>query len=203
MDYWGALKRRSIYVFAVFPAVLFICILAAFGLRPEYQAKASIMLQPSSVPKDIIESTVISYADQQIEVVQGRVLTIDSLQRIVQKLDPYPLKRTASAADKAQLLLENTSLERVDPVTLKPQAESNAFSLHYNNPNPAMAVAVDNRLAQLFLTYNQRERTEAAGEAPQARLGSIVCSRIFRRSVYSNRCDNIVAAPLKSRARYS
>ncbi len=163
--YWGALKRRSIYIFTVFPAVLFICVLAAFGLRPEYQATASIMLQPSSVPKDIIESTVISYADQQIEVVQGRVLTVDSLQRIVQELDPYPLKRTASAADKAQMLLENTSLERVDPVTLKPQAESNAFSLHYNNPNPAMAVAVDNRLAQLFLTYNQRERTEAAGEA--------------------------------------
>src|SRR5450631_1832161 len=164
-DYWATLKRRSIYLFTILPSVVFICVLAAYGLPPEYQATASIMLQPSSVPKDIIESTVISYSDQLIEVVQGRVMTIESLQRIVQEIDPYPLKTQMSAPDKAQKILEDTQIERVDPVTLKPQAESNAFSLHYNNPNPALAVAIDTRLAQLFLTYNQRQRTEAAGEA--------------------------------------
>ena len=164
-DYWGALKRRSIYVFTILPAVVFICVLAAFGLRPEYQATASIMLQNSSVPKDIIESTVISYSDQQIEIVQGKVLTLDSLLNIVKEIDPYPLIVAMSPAEKAQKMLEDTSVERIDPVTFKPQAESNAFSLHYNNPDPAMAVQVDNRLAQLFLTYNQRQRTEAAGEA--------------------------------------
>jgi succinoglycan biosynthesis transport protein ExoP len=164
-DYWGALRRRSIYVFTIFPAVLFVCVLAAYGLHPEYQATASIMLQPSSVPKDIIESTVISYSDQQIEVVQGQVLTIDTLLKIVQEVDPYPLKKLMSPQEKAQKLLEDTSIERVDPVTLKPQAESNAFSLHYNNPVPEMAVTIDARLAQLFLTYNQKQRTAAAGEA--------------------------------------
>lgn len=164
-DYWGAIKRRSIYVFTIFPAVVFLCVLAAFGLRPQYQATSSIMLQSSSVPKDIIESTVISYADQQIEIVQSRVLTIESLQPIVKEMDPYPRNTTMSASDKAQKILDDTSVERVDPVTLKPQAESNAFSLHYKNPKPAMAVAVNSRLAELFLTYNQRERTEAAGEA--------------------------------------
>jgi len=164
-DYWGALRRRSIYVFTIFPAVVFLCVLAAYGLRPEYQATSSIMLQPSSVPKDIIESTVISYSDQQIEVVQGQVLTIDTLLKIVQEVDPYPKNTAMTPQDKAQKLLEDTSIERVDPVTLKPQAESNAFSLHYNNPDPEMAVAIDARLAQLFLSYNQKQRTAAAGEA--------------------------------------
>ena len=164
-DYWGALKRRSIYVFTIFPAIVFLCVLAAFGLRPEYQATASIILQPSSVPKDIIESTVISYSDQQIEVVQSKVLTVDSLQDVVKEFDPYPRSPNLTPAEKAQKILDDTSLERIDPVTLKPQAESNAFSLHYNNGVPATALAIDNRLAQLFLTYNQRQRTEAAGEA--------------------------------------
>ena len=164
-DYWTTLKRRSIYIFTVLPAVLFICILAAFGLPPEYQATASIMLQMSSVPKDIIETTVISYVDQQIEIVQGRVLTIDSLQKIVEEIDPYPLKTTMTAADKAQKLLDDTRVERIDPVTFKPQAESNAFSLHYNNPKAAMAVEIDKRLAQLFLSYNQRQRAESAADA--------------------------------------
>jgi polysaccharide biosynthesis transport protein len=82
----------------------------------------------------------------------------------VQQIDPYPDLRTLTVADKAQRLLEDTSLEKVDPVTMKPQAESNAFSLHYNNPSPVLAKAVDERLGQLFLTYNQQLRTEAAGD---------------------------------------
>jgi protein tyrosine kinase modulator len=164
-DYVGALRRRYIYPITILPAVLFACIVAAFVIHPLYQSTATIMLEPSSVPKDIIESTVISYSDQQIEIVQGRVMTVDSLERVVEQIDPYPDRKDWSPAEKAQRILDDTTLERVDPVTLKPQAESNAFSLHYNNPRPAIAAAVATRLAQLFLTYNQVTRTEAAGEA--------------------------------------
>jgi polysaccharide chain length determinant protein (PEP-CTERM system associated) len=164
-NYVAILRRRSMYVATILPAVLFVCVVAAFGIRPLYQSSAVIMLEPSSVPKDIIESTVLSYSDQQIEIVQGRVMTIEGLQRIVREIDPYPDRVAWTPAEKAQHLLEDTSLEKVDPVTMKPQAESNAFSLHYDNPNPAIAVAIDERLAQLFLTYNQIRRTEAAGEA--------------------------------------
>ena len=164
-NYLGALRRRANYVATILPATLFICVLAAFGIRAQYEATATIMLEPSSVPKDVIESTVLSYSDQQIEIVQGRVMTIDSLKQIVQDIDPYPDRPTWSPAEKAQRILEDTSVEKVDPVTMKPAAESNSFSLHYENPNPALAVLIDNRLAQLFLSYNQRIRTEAAGEA--------------------------------------
>lgn len=164
-NYFGTLRRRAVYVATILPATLFICVLAAFGIRAQYEATATIMLEPSSVPKDIIESTVLSYSDQQIEIVQGRVMTLDSLRQIVQEIDPYPDRTAWSPAEKAQRILEDTTLEKVDPVTMKPAAESNSFSLHYENPNPALAVAVDKRLAQLFLSYNQRIRTEAAGEA--------------------------------------
>jgi uncharacterized protein involved in exopolysaccharide biosynthesis len=164
-NYLGALRRRFIYIATILPAVSFICVIAAFAIRPQYQSTATIVLEPSSVPKDIIESTVLSYSDQQIEIVQGRVMTLDSLQRIVREIDPYPSQTTWTEADKAEQILEDTTLEKVDPVTMKPQAESNAFSLHYNNPKPALALGIDERLAQLFLTYNQQLRTAAAGEA--------------------------------------
>jgi succinoglycan biosynthesis transport protein ExoP len=164
-DYLGALRRRYIYPATIFPVVLVICVVAAFVIRPLYQSTATILLEPSSVPKDIIESTVISYSDQQIELVQGRVMTVASLKPVVADMDPYPKDPGMSASEKAARILENATVERVDPVTLKPQAESNAFSLHYNNPDPEIAAAVTARLAQLFLSYNQLRRTEAAGEA--------------------------------------
>jgi succinoglycan biosynthesis transport protein ExoP len=162
--YFAVLRRRYIYVATILPAVLFVCVIAAFGIRPQYEATITIMLEPSSVPKDIIESTVISYSDQQIQIVQGRVMTVESLQRIVQEIDPYPDRPEWTTEQKAQRILEDTTLEKVDPVTMKPQAESNSFSLHYDNPKPALALAIDERLGQLFFTYNQRIRTEAAGE---------------------------------------
>jgi succinoglycan biosynthesis transport protein ExoP len=164
-DYLGALRRRYIYLITILPAVIFLSVVAAFGIPPLYQSTATIMLELSSVPKDIIETTVISYADQQIEIVQSRVMTVQSLLHIVHDIDPYPNRKDWSANDKAQRILDNTSLERVDAVTLKPTQESNAFSLHYDNPDPKIAAAIDERLAQLFLTYNQLVRTLAAGEA--------------------------------------
>jgi polysaccharide biosynthesis transport protein len=164
-DYFAALRRRYIYFATVLPITLFICVVAAFAIRPLYQATATIMLEPSSVPKDIIESTVITYSDQQIEIVQGRVLTPAALAPVLKQGDPYPKEKGLTDAEKIARIIENTSIERVDPVTLKPQAESNAFALHYNNPDPEIAAAVANRLAQLFLTYNQVRRSQAAGEA--------------------------------------
>lgn len=164
-DYLGVLRRRFIYVAIILPAAIFISVFAAYAIPPLYESTATIMLELSSVPKDIIETTVISYADQQIEIVQGRVMTVDKLLHIVADIDPYPKRKDWNANEKAQRILDATSLERVDPVSFKPTAESNAFSLHYDNPNPELAAAVDKRLAQLFLTYNQLMRTEAAGEA--------------------------------------
>jgi polysaccharide biosynthesis transport protein len=165
VDYFGALRRRYIYLVTILPAAIFVCVCLAFGITPKYRSTSTIMLETSSVPKDIIETTVISYADQQIEIVQGRVMTVENLRQIVKDIDPYPRKKNWTEKEKAERILEDTELERVDPVTLKPQIESNAFSLHYDNPSREIATAVNARLVQLFLQFNQRVRTEAAGEA--------------------------------------
>ena len=109
-DYLGTLRRRYIYPATILPAALFACVVAAFAIRPQYQATATIMLELSSVPKDIIESTVVSYADQQIEIVQGRVMTVDSLLGIVRQIDPYPTRNNMSANEKAQRILDDTTV---------------------------------------------------------------------------------------------
>jgi len=164
-DFIGILRRRYIYIATILPGVVFLAVVAAFAIHPRYQASSTIMLELSSVPKDIIETTVISYSDQQIEIVQGRVMTLESVLPILRDIDPYPNHKEWKTIDKAQHILDDSSVERVDPVTFKPQAESNAFSLLYTNRNPATAKEVNSRLAQLFLRYNQVRRTEAAGEA--------------------------------------
>lgn len=164
-DYFDVLRRRRWLVAAIVPTAVLLAVFLAFALPAQYQSTATILLEPSSVPKDMIETTVVSYSNQQIEIVQGRVMTLDTLEELVNASDPYAYEKGMSTREKARRLLEDTTIEKVDPVTMNPVVESNAFSLRYVNRDPEMAVDVADRLAQLFLTYNQRIRSEAARQA--------------------------------------
>jgi polysaccharide biosynthesis transport protein len=159
------LRRRWWYVATLLPATLFVALLLAFGVQAKYRSTATIILEASSIQTDLISATVTTYADQQIEIVQGRVLTPVTLTRLVHEFDPYPKRTDWSVERKVQELLGHVQLERVDAVTLKRLDKSNAFSLHYLNPDPKLAADTARRLADLFLSYHQAHRTEAAGEA--------------------------------------
>jgi polysaccharide biosynthesis transport protein len=160
-SYLAILRRRIVYIAIIAPAFILGAVYLAFWLTPLYQSTATILLEPSSVDPKVVTTTVISYSNNQIEIVQGRVMTTDALKELVKDYDPYP-GQPLSAYEKAQKILDDTSVERVDPVTMKPLQESNAFSLHYRNTDPEHAKEVAKRLAQLFLTFNQRSRQQAA-----------------------------------------
>jgi polysaccharide chain length determinant protein (PEP-CTERM system associated) len=68
-------------------------------------------------------------------------------------------------AEKSKRIADNTTIERVDPITLEPLEESLAFSIHYLNRDPQLAAAVATKIVNLFITYNQRTRAEQAAAA--------------------------------------
>jgi polysaccharide biosynthesis transport protein len=162
--YLAILRRRRIYLLTIAPACVLAAVYFAFHITPEYQSTATLLLEPSSVNPNVVTTTVISYSSAQIEIVQGRVMTLDTLKELVRSYDPYP-NSGLNLTEKAQRIVEDTSVERVDPVTLKPLQESNAFSLHYRNTDRERAAEVATRLAQLFVTYNEKSREQAAQNA--------------------------------------
>jgi succinoglycan biosynthesis transport protein ExoP len=164
--YAPILRRRAAYIAVIAPLFILLAVYLAFSLTPLYESTATILLEPSSVDPKVVTTTVTSYSNQQIEIVQGRVMTEETLKQLVKEYDPYP-GRGLSPHQKAEEILSNTTIERVDAVTLKPLQESNAFSLHYRNPNNERAAEVTQRLGALFLTYNQKSRQQAAREASQ------------------------------------
>jgi polysaccharide chain length determinant protein (PEP-CTERM system associated) len=88
----------------------------------------------------------------------------DNLVRLVEEIDPYPDRTDIGARDKARLVFDQTESERVDPVTLDPLPESNAISIHYQNPDPQIANDVVSRMAVMFLSYNRETRARQAAE---------------------------------------
>jgi polysaccharide chain length determinant protein (PEP-CTERM system associated) len=167
----GMLRRRWRYPAAILPACLLLAVLIAYWLPPSYRATTTIMLEPQSIPKEMVSTTVRGiedvaiYAQNELELTRRRVMTPDRLIEIVKKVDPYPGIRDATAGAKAQMLGADTTVERVDPITLKPLDQSAAFSISYDNPDPKIAATVASALGDLYLTYNRRTRTEQASAA--------------------------------------
>src|SRR5690242_6175890 len=113
-DYFEACRRRLPLILTIGPFVLLLAIYLAFGLTPQYESTATVMLEASTVPKNMIETSVISYADQQIEIVQARVLTPDTLKELVKQYDPYPDEKDWGPGRKAKKVLDSTTIEKVD-----------------------------------------------------------------------------------------
>jgi polysaccharide biosynthesis transport protein len=162
--YIPILRRRSRYIAIILPLFVLLAVYLSFALTPLYESTATILMEASTVDQKVVSSTVMSGANDQIEIVQGRVMTLGVLKDLIKEYDPYP-GSPMTPVEKAQQILEDTTLERVDPVTLKPLLDSNAFSLHYRNPNKEIAKEVTSRLATLFVDYNQKTREQAAQEA--------------------------------------
>jgi polysaccharide biosynthesis transport protein len=159
--YTPILRRRGTYIAILAPAFILLAVYLSFSLTPLYQSTAIIFLEASSVDQKVVTTTVMSAANDPIEVVQGRVMTIATLKQLIKDYDPYP-GAPMTPGEKAQQILEETQVERVDPVTFKPLQDSNAFALRYRNPDKERAAEVTARLAQLFLDFNRKNREEAA-----------------------------------------
>jgi polysaccharide chain length determinant protein (PEP-CTERM system associated) len=163
-DYLGILRRRRIYLLTVIPGVILASVFIAFTLTPQYRSTATIMLEPASISEELVR-TLSSYADQQFELVQRRVLIPSNLEPLIGEIDPYPSDSALSPREKAQRIIDDTIIERVDPITFEVLQQSNAFSIHYHNQDPQRAAEIAKRLSDLFLQYNRQTRSERATAA--------------------------------------
>ena len=161
-DYFAVVRRRWVYPAVFLPAGILIALYLAFTLQPMYQSSATLMLELSSIPKELIKTSVEAAANQEVELVRRRVMSTDNLEALTKEIDPYPNRPDLDSRAKARQISANTEVERVDPVTLKPLLQSNAFSIYYNNADPETAQKVTDKLAELFLKSNRDERTSAA-----------------------------------------
>lgn len=161
-DLLDALRRRRWYLLVVMPAIALLATFLAFFLTPSYRASSTILLEPSSIPQELVQTTVTDYADEMIELVQRRVMTPDRLEELVKEIDPYPEESDWTLTEKADQVARDTALERVDAITLAVVRQSNAFTVHYNNVNPERAALIAQRISDLFLTYNRQTRSERA-----------------------------------------
>ena len=169
-EYIAGFKRRRKPMAYTALAVFSVALLAALLWPPTYRAAATILIEEQEIPDDMVRSTITSYANQQIEVIRQRVLTLKNIMDMVTKFELYTereLARTPRTKITQEFIdavnLTVISADVINPRSGQPTAATIAFTLEFDGPAAAKAQGVTNELVNLFLNENLRRRTEQAG----------------------------------------
>jgi uncharacterized protein involved in exopolysaccharide biosynthesis len=168
-DYWRILQRRRKQFLIPAIAILALCIIAALLWPAKYRSSATILIEEQEIPRDMVPSTITSYANQQIQVITQRTMTLANVMSIVEKyqlLDEVELKRTPRSEImkdfQKDMGLELVSAEVMDPRIGRPMEATIAFKLSFDHRDPEIARKVTNELVSLYLNENLKNRTEKA-----------------------------------------
>ena len=73
------LKRRKLSFLIPFLLIASIGIAIAFFLPPVFQSEANVIIERQSIPKDLVDTTVQIYVQEQIEQIRQRIATSDNI----------------------------------------------------------------------------------------------------------------------------
>jgi uncharacterized protein involved in exopolysaccharide biosynthesis len=170
-EYLAILKRRKWQLILPTVVLLPIALLVAMKLPPVYRSTATILIEQQEIPPELIRTTVTSFADQRIQVIKQRVMTLKNLGDLIEKYDLYPeirQKRSLNAAVaemRENVELQMVSASVVDPQSGRSKQATIAFTLSFKSGSGPLAQRVTNELVSLFMAENLRQREAAVEEA--------------------------------------
>jgi len=167
-DYINILKRRIRYLLIPAAAITLLSIMLAVLLPPVYKSSATILIEEQEVPKELVKSTVTTFADQRIQMISQRIMTRSNLMEIIGKFDLYADDRKSKTQEvilekmRKSIKVETISADVIDPRNGQPTQATIAFTLSFEYESPAIAQKVANELTTLFLNENIKNRTQSA-----------------------------------------
>jgi succinoglycan biosynthesis transport protein ExoP len=174
IDVLGALKRRMWVGVAI--GVLGVAgTTAIVSTWPAtYESTATILIEEPDVPADLVKSTVSTFANDRLQVIQQRVMTSQHLNEIIDRFNLYPeQQKTAPRSALINMMRSQVDMEVVSANVNQQQrsraqpAASIAFTLSFDSEDPSIAQQVANRLTDLYLAENDRTRQEKAAGTTQ------------------------------------
>ena len=207
-EYLAILKRRK-WQFGVPALVLFVLSVGiAMMWPPVFRASALILIEAPDVPRDLIQSTVSSYAAERVQIVTQRVMTTKNLTSIIRKYDLFAEKRERVPINAVVLdMREDVGLELInadviDPRSGRPTSATIAFRLAFEHRSAVTSQRVLNDLVSLYMSENLRTRRKKAREttsflaAETTRYNNLVSQLEAERADFKKRFSGILPVDL-------
>ncbi len=156
-------RRKKVFIF-VFSFVLAIFIGIAFILPPIYRSQTTILVEGQQIPKDYIKSTVTSYVQQRLQVINKQIMSRARLLEIVNQFNLYPEMKDRYTTEEIlskmrdDIKLEETGANVVSERTGREGYATIAFTLSYEGKNPEQVQRVTSQLASLYLEEDLKAR---------------------------------------------
>jgi len=169
-DFIAGLRRRK-RLGALTAAIVFVVgAIVTLAWPTQYTSSGVILIEQPEVPEQLVQTTVTTFAAQQIQLINQRVMTSSNLAGIIKKFDLYAAKReylptlllVEDVQDQMQLDLINVEL--TDPGTGRPMVNTIAFTVGFEDENPTTARQVANELVSLYMEENVRSRKVQTAE---------------------------------------
>ncbi len=168
-EYVSIFRRRKLYFIVPAATVFILTALFAWFWPPTYRSTATILIEEQEIPRDLVRSTITSYANQQIQVISQRIMTQRNINEIVERHNLYTpeelrrIPRSEIARDfQSRMRIDLISADVIDPRSGRPTQATIAFNLSFDDRSPNIAQRVANELVTLYLNENLRARTQHA-----------------------------------------
>ena len=170
-DYISIAWRRKFYILIPFTLVFFISIAVVLRMPLIYQSTGTILIESQQIPEELVQSTVTSFAAERIQVLKQRILAGDQLLEIIKKFNLYGGQE--NLAPRSAILDDMRRKVFIELVSADVRGRRRnasaviAFTVSFEDQDPAAAQKVTNELVTRFLDENIKTRTSRAEEATE------------------------------------
>jgi polysaccharide chain length determinant protein (PEP-CTERM system associated) len=165
-DVVAILKRRKLSIALPTVTVFIAAVVLAFTMSPIYRSESTILIEDQEVPRDYVNTTVTTFADQRLQSINQRIMGTTKLLDIINRFGLYPELKNKWTTDeivaklRKDVKFKTISADVIDPRSGRPQQATIAFSVSYEGKNPAVVQRVANDLASLYLEENLSVRSK-------------------------------------------
>ena len=165
-DLNGILRRRKDVFLWSFALIFGTCLIVAFALPPIYESEVMITVENQEIPEEYVKSTVTSFINERLEVLERKILSHKRLLDIINQYALYP--DLESTGDMVREMRKGITIETID-VSLRGDRRSSgrgsatiAFTLAYEHKDPEKAKIIADTLANLYVEEDRRAREKQA-----------------------------------------
>ena len=162
------LRRWLLLSVAVFLLVAGGILAVAMLLPTLYRAEALLVVESEQIPDNLAQSTVQTNADEQLQIIEKRVLSRDMLVNLATRLNLYEAEGRVGGAPATAGEIVDDLRNRISVIPSNQRARSGnstdalLVSVMFDSPNPDMAAAVTNELVTLILEEDAATRLQIA-----------------------------------------
>lgn len=159
--YRSVFWRRFPYFVVIVAFFTSIGVTLAIILPPEYEARATLLVESAQIPDELAASTVRTDAEEQLQIIEQRLLTRRNMLDTAGRLDVFVPENRAdmSATETVQEMRARTTIR-----SSSGRNSATLMTIAFRAARPNLAAEVVNEYVTLILQENVEMRTARAGD---------------------------------------